>query len=44
VSDREKPLKRGPDHVGNRNTLVPDAEKWGSRHEELVQLTGLLGR
>lgn len=34
----------GPDDVGNRNTLVPDAEKWGSRYEELVQLTGLLGR
>jgi iron(III) transport system substrate-binding protein len=34
----------GPDDVGNRNTLVPDAEKWGSRYEELVQLTALLGR
>jgi iron(III) transport system substrate-binding protein len=34
----------GPDDVGNRNTLVPDAEKWGSRYEELVQLTTLLGR
>ncbi|HEY7217103.1 MAG TPA: extracellular solute-binding protein [Candidatus Binatia bacterium] len=34
----------GPDDVGNRNTLVPDTEKWGSRYEELVQLTGLLGR
>jgi iron(III) transport system substrate-binding protein len=34
----------GADDVGNRNTLVPDAEKWGSRYEELVQLTGLLGR
>jgi iron(III) transport system substrate-binding protein len=33
----------GPDDVGNRNTLVPDAEKWGSRYEELVQLTKLLG-
>jgi hypothetical protein len=29
----------GPDDVGNRNT-VPGAEKY----EELVQLTGLLGR
>ena len=34
----------GPDDVGNRNTLVPDAAKWGSRYEELVQLTALLGR
>jgi iron(III) transport system substrate-binding protein len=34
----------GPDDVGNRKTLVPDAEKWGSRFEELVQLTALLGR
>jgi iron(III) transport system substrate-binding protein len=34
----------GPDDVGNRNTLVPDADKWGSRYEELVQLTTLLGR
>ena len=25
----------GPDDVGNRNTLVSDAEKWGSRYEEL---------
>ena len=33
----------GPDDVGNRNTLVPDAEKWGSRYQELVQLTALLG-
>ena len=33
----------GPDDVGNRNTLVPDAEKWGSRYEELVQLTKVLG-
>lgn len=34
----------GPDDVGNRNTLVPDAEKWGSRYEELVQLTKVLER
>lgn len=34
----------GPDDVGTRKTLVPDGEKWGSRYEELVQLTGLLGR
>jgi iron(III) transport system substrate-binding protein len=34
----------GPDDVGNRKTLVPDTEKWGSRYEELVQLTALLGR
>jgi iron(III) transport system substrate-binding protein len=34
----------GPDEVGNRKTVVPDAEKWGSRYEELVQLTALLGR
>jgi iron(III) transport system substrate-binding protein len=34
----------GPDDVGNRNTLVPDPDKWGSRYEELVQLTSLLGR
>ncbi|MET0502646.1 MAG: extracellular solute-binding protein [Candidatus Binatia bacterium] len=34
----------GPDDIGNRNTLVPDAEKWGSRYQELVQLTALLGR
>jgi iron(III) transport system substrate-binding protein len=33
----------GQDDVGNRNTLVPDAEKWGSRYEELVQLTKVLG-
>jgi ABC-type Fe3+ transport system substrate-binding protein len=30
----------GPDDVGNRNTLVPDADKWGSRYQELVQLSG----
>ena len=30
--------------VGNRKTLVPDADKWGARFEELVQLTGLLER
>jgi iron(III) transport system substrate-binding protein len=34
----------GPDEVGNRKTLVPDADKWGSRYEELVQLTATLGR
>lgn len=34
----------GADDVGNRNTLVPDPDKWGSRYEELVQLTSLLGR
>ena len=34
----------GPDDVGNRKTVVPDADKWGSRYEELVQLTSLLGR
>ena len=32
------------DEVGNRKTLVPDADKWGARFEELVQLTGLLER
>jgi iron(III) transport system substrate-binding protein len=34
----------GPDDVGNRNTLVPDADKWGSRYHELVQLSAVLGR
>jgi iron(III) transport system substrate-binding protein len=34
----------GPDDVGNRKTLVPDPDKWGSRYEELVQLTALLER
>jgi iron(III) transport system substrate-binding protein len=34
----------GPDDVGNRKTLIPDGDKWGSRYEELVQLTALLGR
>ena len=34
----------GPDDVGNRKTLVPDADKWGSRYEELVQLTTTLAR
>jgi iron(III) transport system substrate-binding protein len=34
----------GPDDVGNRKTLVPDADKWGSRYEELVQLSTTLGR
>jgi iron(III) transport system substrate-binding protein len=34
----------GPDDVGNRNTLVPDADKWGSRYQELVQLSTVLGR
>ena len=34
----------GPDDVGNRNTLVPDADKWGSRYQELVQLSAVLGR
>ena len=38
-----KDLAGGADDVGNRNTMVPDAEKWGSRYEELVQLTKLLG-
>jgi iron(III) transport system substrate-binding protein len=33
----------GPDDVGNRNTLVPDADKWGSRYQELVQLSAVLG-
>jgi iron(III) transport system substrate-binding protein len=32
----------GPDDVGNRKTVVPDAEKWGARFEELVQLSGAL--
>jgi ABC-type Fe3+ transport system substrate-binding protein len=32
----------GPDDVGNRKTVVPDAEKWGARFEELVQLSGVL--
>jgi iron(III) transport system substrate-binding protein len=34
----------GTDDVGNRKTVVPDGDKWGSRYEELVQLTALLGR
>lgn len=34
----------GPDEVGNRKTVVPDADKWGAGFEELVQLTGLLER
>jgi hypothetical protein len=34
----------GPDEVGNRKTVVPDADKWGARFEELVKLTGLLER
>src|SRR5215475_14117924 len=34
----------GPDDVGNRNTVVPDADKWGSRYQELVQLSAVLGR
>jgi iron(III) transport system substrate-binding protein len=34
----------GPDDVGNRKTLVPDGDKWGSRYKELVQLSALLGR
>ena len=34
----------GPDDVGHRNTLVPDADKWGSRYQELVQLSAVLGR
>jgi iron(III) transport system substrate-binding protein len=34
----------GPDDVGNRKTVVPDADKWGSRYEELVQLSTTLGR
>src|SRR6266481_4767753 len=34
----------GPDDVGNRNTLVPDADKWGSRYRELVQLSAVLKR
>jgi iron(III) transport system substrate-binding protein len=32
----------GPDEVGSRKTVVPDAEKWGARFEELVQLSGAL--
>lgn len=32
----------GADEVGSRKTVVPDAEKWGARFEELVQLSGLL--
>jgi iron(III) transport system substrate-binding protein len=34
----------GPDDVGNRKTVVPDGDKWGSRYEELVLLTLLLGK
>jgi iron(III) transport system substrate-binding protein len=34
----------GADDVGNRNTLVPDPEKWGARYEELVQLSTSLGK
>jgi iron(III) transport system substrate-binding protein len=34
----------GPDDVGNRKTVVPDADKWGSRYQELVQLSSVLGR
>ena len=34
----------GPDDVGKRKTVVPDADKWGSRYEELVQLSALLER
>jgi len=34
----------GPDDVGNRKTVVPNADKWGSRYEELVQLSNLLDR
>jgi len=34
----------GPDDVGNRKTVVPNADKWGSRYQELVQLSALLGR
>ena len=34
----------GADDVGNRKTLVPDADKWGSRYNELVQLSAVLGR
>jgi hypothetical protein len=34
----------GPDDVGNRRTVVPDADKWGSRYQELVQLSSVLGR
>jgi iron(III) transport system substrate-binding protein len=34
----------GPDDVGSRETVIPDADKWGSRYQELVQLTTLLGR
>jgi iron(III) transport system substrate-binding protein len=34
----------GPDDVGNRKTLVPDAEKWGARFDELVQLSNLLDK
>src|SRR5438093_5299018 len=43
--DKGKQLASGgPDDVGNRKTLIPDGDKWGSRYEELVQLTALLGR
>jgi hypothetical protein len=34
----------GLDEVGNRKIQAPDADKWGARFEELVQLTGLLER
>lgn len=34
----------GPDDVGNRKTLVPDADKWGGRYQELVQLSGVLSQ
>jgi iron(III) transport system substrate-binding protein len=34
----------GSDDVGNRKTVVPNGDKWGSRYEELVQLSSLLGR
>ena len=32
------------DEVGSRKPVVPDADKWGARFEELVQLTALLER
>ncbi|HEY7165432.1 MAG TPA: extracellular solute-binding protein [Candidatus Binatia bacterium] len=34
----------GADDVGTRKIVVPDGDKWGSRYEELVQLSSLLGR
>jgi iron(III) transport system substrate-binding protein len=37
VSRKDMPVA-GPDDVGDRNTVIPSPDKWGTRYKELVSL------